>query len=67
MFGRVVNFAMPVTLGRLIGVLEGNEGSPWAYIFTYVGLRFLQGSGGLSALQDVRTYIEDISSYQPHY
>ena len=52
--GRVVNLAMPLTLGRLISILEGRvDQSPWPYLFGYVGLRFLQGSGGLSAIRDV--------------
>lgn len=45
---------MPLTLGKLIDVLEGgSDGSPLPYLFGYVGLRFLQGSGGLSAIRDV--------------
>jgi hypothetical protein len=45
---------MPLTLGKLINVLEGrSDGSPLPYLFGYVGLRFLQGSGGLSAIRDV--------------
>lgn len=54
LIGRVVNFAMPFTLGAFIRALEGklNE-SPWPYLFGYVVLRFLQGSGGLSAVRDV--------------
>ena len=45
---------MPVTLAKLVSVLEGtSDDSPWPYLFGYAGLRFLQGSGGLSALQDV--------------
>lgn len=53
LLGRVINLAMPLTLGRLINVLEGrSDGSPLPYLFGYVGLRFLQGSGGLSAIRD---------------
>jgi hypothetical protein len=45
---------MPLTLGWLVQILEGRrEGSLWLYLFGYTALRFLQGSGGLSALQDV--------------
>lgn len=52
--GRVVNFAMPFTLGQFVSILEGqSDQSPWPFLFGYVGLRFLQGSGGLSALRDV--------------
>jgi len=54
LLGRVINLAMPLTLGKLINVLEGrSDGSPLPYLFGYVGLRFLQGSGGLSAIRDV--------------
>ncbi|KJA27744.1 hypothetical protein HYPSUDRAFT_130746 [Hypholoma sublateritium FD-334 SS-4] len=53
LLGRVINLAMPLTIGKLVSVLEGTSaGSPWPYLFGYAGLRFLQGSGGLSALQD---------------
>ncbi|KIL68923.1 hypothetical protein M378DRAFT_184787 [Amanita muscaria Koide BX008] len=53
LLGRFVNFAMPLALGRLVLVLEGGEqGSPWPWLFAYVGLRYLQGSGGLSAIRD---------------
>lgn len=47
---------MPYTLGALVGAFEdpARGRSPWPYLFAYVGLRFLQGSGGLSALRDVR-------------
>lgn len=52
--GRLVNLALPFTLGELISILEGDDGrSPWPYLFTYVGLRYLQGSGGLAAIRDV--------------
>jgi hypothetical protein len=45
---------MPFALGGLISVLEGtSDASPWPYLFGYVGLRFLQGSGGLPAVRDV--------------
>ncbi|CAA7259242.1 unnamed protein product [Cyclocybe aegerita] len=53
LIGRVVNIAMPITLGALVKILEGgSEDSPWPFLFGYVGLRFLQGSGGLSAVRD---------------
>jgi len=45
---------MPLTLAKLVNILEGHTaGSPWPYIFAYAGFRFLQGSGGLSAIRDV--------------
>ncbi|KAK2467807.1 hypothetical protein APHAL10511_000102 [Amanita phalloides] len=51
--GRVVNLAMPLTIGQLVRVFEGRvPGSPWPWLFTYVALRYLQGSGGLSAIRD---------------
>ncbi|KAF8160969.1 hypothetical protein B0H34DRAFT_698907 [Crassisporium funariophilum] len=53
LLGRIINLAMPITLGELIKVLEGRSThSPWPFLFGYVGMRFLQGSGGLSALRD---------------
>ena len=60
--GRFVNAALPWTLGALVATLESQYGggsqSPvprsfWPYLFGYVGLRFLQGSGGLNAIRDV--------------
>jgi hypothetical protein len=52
--GRFVNVAVPLILTKLIFVFEeGVTTPPWLYLFGYVGLRFLQGSGGLAALVDV--------------
>lgn len=60
--GRVVNVAVPLTLGGLLETLEqqfgSGQGTPqgrsfWPYLLAYMGLRFLQGSGGLGALRDV--------------
>lgn len=52
--GRVVNAAVPYTLASVVGSLEdGAYNALWYYLFGYVGLRFLQGSGGLAALRDV--------------
>lgn len=54
LLGRVINVALPVTLAKFISILEGkSDQSPWPYLLGYVGLRFLQGSGGLSAIRDV--------------
>lgn len=54
LFGRVINLAIPLTLGELIRVFDGrSELSPWPLLFGYVALRFLQGSGGLAAIRDV--------------
>ena len=54
LLGRIVNLAMPLTLSKLVSILEGKSSqSPWPFLFGYVILRFLQGSGGLSALRDV--------------
>lgn len=45
---------MPLALGQLVRLLDGPSGqSPWPLLFVYVGLRFLQGSGGLAAVRDV--------------
>ncbi|KAI9429964.1 hypothetical protein H4582DRAFT_2087771, partial [Lactarius indigo] len=51
--GRFVNFAVPFLLAKLVSVFEhGVSHPPWAYLFGYVFLRFLQSSGGLPALRD---------------
>ncbi|KAG5646274.1 hypothetical protein DXG03_003870 [Asterophora parasitica] len=53
LLGRVINFAMPLTLGQVVRLLQNpTEQSPWPFLFAYVGLRFLQGSGGLAAIRD---------------
>ncbi|KAL0945198.1 hypothetical protein HGRIS_004347 [Hohenbuehelia grisea] len=50
---RVVNVALPYSLGALVHVFEGDtDKSPWLYLAEYIGLFFLQGSGGLAALRD---------------
>ena len=52
---RLVNALVPFVLGGIVHVFEeGSSTSPWPYLFLYVALRFLQGSGGLAALIDVR-------------
>jgi hypothetical protein len=52
--GRAVNLALPLTLGKVVNILEGESHQPlWPYLLGYVGLRFLQGSGGLAAIGDV--------------
>ncbi|KAI0356362.1 hypothetical protein OH77DRAFT_1589332 [Trametes cingulata] len=51
--GRVVNFLVPLVFARLVQIFEeGSQVSPWPYLGAYVGLRFLQASGGLAALRD---------------
>ncbi|KAG5637231.1 hypothetical protein H0H81_005353, partial [Sphagnurus paluster] len=53
LLGRVINLAMPLALGQLVRLLEKPSAqSPWPFLFGYVGLRFLQGSGGLAAIRD---------------
>lgn len=64
--GRFVNVALPLTLGSLLSIFESQyvgeqpstpqPQSPWPYLIAYVGLRFLQSSGGLGALRDVRLH-----------
>ncbi|KXN93407.1 ATP-binding cassette sub-family B member 6, mitochondrial [Leucoagaricus sp. SymC.cos] len=50
---RVVNVAVPYIIGVLVNIFEGRSTySPWLVLFAYVGLRFLQGSGGLAAIRD---------------
>lgn len=55
---RFITFLTPATLRELVAMFDRVQTvpaeSPWKLLFTYVGLRFLQGSGGLSALRDVR-------------
>ncbi|KAL7281143.1 hypothetical protein ACG7TL_004451 [Trametes sanguinea] len=52
--GRVVNFLVPLVFAQLVRVFEeGTQVSPWPYLGAYVGLRFLQASGGLNALRDL--------------
>ena len=52
--GRVVNFLVPLVFAQLVRIFEeGSQVSPWPYLGAYVGLRFLQASGGLPALRDV--------------
>ncbi|ETW80963.1 ABC transporter [Heterobasidion irregulare TC 32-1] len=51
--GRFINFAVPVVLAKLVSIFEKDSTrSPWPWVFGYVGLRFLQSSGGLAALRD---------------
>ncbi|KAJ7188480.1 mitochondrial half-size ABC transporter [Mycena filopes] len=51
--GRVVNAGIPFALGEIIHIFEtGSDRSIWPILLLYVMLRFLQGSGGLSALRD---------------
>ncbi|KAL5528172.1 HMT1 [Sanghuangporus sanghuang] len=57
--GRLINVALPLTLGKLIDVLEkqfgsGAKSSFWPYLLAYVGLRFLQGGGGFGGLNALR-------------
>ncbi|KAI9457421.1 hypothetical protein F5148DRAFT_1287661 [Russula earlei] len=51
--GRLVNITVPSLLAELVYVFgQGVTNPPWQLLFGYVGLRFLQGSGGLPALLD---------------
>ncbi|KAI5123873.1 hypothetical protein M0805_005690 [Coniferiporia weirii] len=59
--GRVVNVAVPLVFGAIVDIFEKQFGSGapapqtqsfWPFLLAYVGLRFLQGSGGLGALRD---------------
>lgn len=52
--GRVVNVLVPLVFAQLVRIFEeGSNVSPWPYLGAYVGLRFLQATGGLAALRDV--------------
>ncbi|GAA95412.1 uncharacterized protein L969DRAFT_85092 [Mixia osmundae IAM 14324] len=44
--GRVVNLFLPKTLGNIVNDLSASK-SPWFHVGLYVGLRFLQGGGGI--------------------
>ncbi|KAI0785526.1 hypothetical protein C8Q75DRAFT_794509 [Abortiporus biennis] len=51
--GRFINFFTPLAFAEVVRIFEeGSTRSPWPYLFAYVALRFLQSSGGLSALRD---------------
>ncbi|KAJ8077054.1 ATP-binding cassette-type vacuolar membrane transporter Hmt1 [Marasmius tenuissimus] len=51
--GRLVNAAQPFVYGELISILNKDSSRPlWVVLGVFVALRFLQGSGGLSALRD---------------
>ncbi|KDQ57655.1 hypothetical protein JAAARDRAFT_35344 [Jaapia argillacea MUCL 33604] len=53
LIGRFVNALVPLILGGLVRIFEDGSGrSPWPYLFAYVGMKFLQGSGGLAAVRD---------------
>lgn len=56
--GRVINAAIPFKLSEVIDALskKGARHNVWTPLFWYVGLKFLQGSGGLGALRDVRPF-----------
>ena len=51
---RFVSFLVPYMFAELVRMFE--EGAYtrqiWVYLFAYVGLRFLQASGGLPALRE---------------
>ncbi|EED77217.1 predicted protein [Postia placenta Mad-698-R] len=51
--GRIVNILVPWVFAELVHMFEeGAYSSLWIYLFAYVGLRFLQASGGLPALRE---------------
>ncbi|KAH9945694.1 hypothetical protein B0H21DRAFT_892116 [Amylocystis lapponica] len=52
--GRLVNVLTPYVFAQLVRMFEaGVTTSLWFYLFAYVGLRFLQGSGGINALREI--------------
>lgn len=53
LISRVVNILLPLTLRQLVDDLDHGYGFPLLLLFTYAGLKFLNGSGGLNALRDV--------------
>ena len=59
-----MNFLVPLIFAEVVRILEeGSKVSPWPYLCAYVGLRFLQSSGGLAALRDVGLF-SDIHPFQ---
>jgi len=52
--GRVVNILVPFVFAELVHMFEEGSYSStlWLYLFSYVGLRFLQANGGLSAVRE---------------
>lgn len=64
--GRFIAFLTPTTLRELVAMFDRVKQvpapSPWKLLFLYVLLRFLQGSGGLAALRDVRHLCELVLS-----
>ena len=55
--GRVVTVLTPLALAEVVKIFENNsKASPWPYLLAYVALRFLQGTGGIAALRDVRSF-----------
>jgi hypothetical protein len=65
--GRFVNAEVPLLFADLVFVFEqGITSPPWLFLFGYVGLRFLQSSGGLSALRDVGHTLFVLSSRRVH-
>ncbi|KAH9924903.1 uncharacterized protein B0H18DRAFT_1010688 [Fomitopsis serialis] len=54
LIGRVVNILVPWVFAELVHMFEEGAYTTkiWIYLFAYVGLRFLQASGGLSALRE---------------
>lgn len=56
--GRFVTFLVPLAFAEIVRIFEqGSDTSIWPYLFGYVGLRFLQSSGGLAAIRDVRHFL----------
>lgn len=53
--GRAVNAFVPFKLSEVIDALgkDNARTEVWSPLFWYVGLKFLQGSGGLAAVRDV--------------
>ncbi|KAG9081599.1 hypothetical protein FS749_007546 [Ceratobasidium sp. UAMH 11750] len=53
--GRVVNAVTPFKLSQVVDVFARGEprDNIWSPLLWYVGLRFLQSSGGLAALRDI--------------
>ena len=52
--GHVVDVFLALTLGKLVSVLEKDNGTSfWPHLLTCIRLRFRQSNGGIGAIRDV--------------
>lgn len=55
--GRIVNLFVPILLGSTVEALSMGDNTVWLLLAGYVGLRFLQGSGGIIAASQAVLWI----------